>query len=130
MKKCNLCLTKKPLQSFYKKYSGRHGVEAVCKQCHAVLQRAFHLKQKYGFGPTTYSDLLAKQHGVCLICLEAPRPGKVLHVDHRHSCCPGKRSCGQCIRGLICGPCNHAIGNLRDNPTFARALASYLEASP
>jgi len=50
-----------------------------------------------------------------------------LHIDHDHSCCPGSRTCGRCVRGLLCQGCNHAAGKLRDDPVRIRALADYLE---
>ena len=31
-------------------------------------------------------------------------------IDHDHSCCPESRSCGQCIRGVICSGCNTMLG--------------------
>lgn len=34
-----------------------------------------------------------------------------LMIDHDHSCCPGgKRRCGLCNRGMLCGPCNTNLG--------------------
>lgn len=52
----------------------------------------------------------------------------LLVVDHDHSCCPaGQRSCGKCVRGLICRGCNAAAGQLYDNPNAARSLAAYLD---
>ena len=50
----------------------------------------------------------------------------VLTVDHDHSCCPGQRSCGRCVRGLICMSCNAALGMLNDDLAAAQALAEYL----
>jgi hypothetical protein len=53
-----------------------------------------------------------------------------LVVDHDHECCPGKTSCGKCVRGLLCHHCNTALGYARNNPTILRALADYLERQP
>lgn len=55
--------------------------------------------------------------------------GKVralLVVDHDHGCCPGEKSCGACVRGLLCGGCNSAAGMLGEDPARAAALAAYL----
>jgi hypothetical protein len=35
-------------------------------------------------------------------------------VDHDHSCCPGRQTCGKCVRGLICRQCNTAFGVLTE----------------
>jgi len=51
-------------------------------------------------------------------------------VDHDHKCCPGKTSCGQCVRGLLCWNCNDTLATFRDNPEKLRGLAHYLENWP
>lgn len=85
------------------------------------------LRHKYGMTLAQYDALLSRQGGVCAICKEPPtRRG--LDVDHDHRCCPGMRSCGRCVRGLLCSPCNRAVGYMRDDPNLLRLAASYVEA--
>lgn len=52
-----------------------------------------------------------------------------LHVDHDHVCCPdgsSPRSCGQCVRGVLCHGCNTALGLLSESPDRIRLLLAYL----
>jgi len=35
--------------------------------------------------------------------------------DHDHVCCSGKKSCGKCLRGLLCHGCNTKLGALENN---------------
>lgn len=88
-------------------------------------RRSNALKHKFGLTIERYDELLARQDGVCAVCREAPGY-RGLDVDHDHSCCPGRRSCGRCIRGLLCSPCNRAIGYFRDDPVLMRAAIEYL----
>lgn len=65
----------------------------------------------------------------CEIC-STRNPGvRDFALDHDHACCPRSGfSCGECIRGLLCGSCNRALGLLNDDPERIRAAAAYLEA--
>lgn len=49
-------------------------------------------------------------------------------VDHDHACCSGDRSCGQCIRGMLCGSCNMGLGQVERlvEATSWSTLRSYL----
>ena len=81
---------------------------------------------KYGVTPAQLGEMLDAQRGLCAGCSE-PIAGDTLHVDHDHSCCPGQRTCGDCVRGLLCKRCNFALGWIKDDPAVLRALADYLE---
>lgn len=91
---------------------------------HKFLQRRSHLRRMYGLTPEQYDALLVAQGGVCAICEAAS--DERLHVDHDHACCPGKASCGKCIRGLLCGKCNRLLGwyeKVRDRVEEYRCLS-------
>ena len=86
------------------------------------------LKYYYSITFEQYSKMLKSQNYKCAICNGANPDGKDLFVDHDHNCCPGGRSCGQCVRGLLCNRCNWAIGAMNDNPdNFDRAKEYILE---
>ena len=56
-----------------------------------------------------------------------PEPGGhgTWNVDHDHACCPeGGRSCGKCIRGLLCMECNKYLGFYENKDMAAKAAAS------
>jgi hypothetical protein len=66
--------------------------------------------KKYGTTVEWYRDLLIKQSGLCAICGHLSHHHGTLQrlqVDHNHDCCDIKtKSCGKCLRGLICADCN------------------------
>ena len=91
------------------------------------------LLYKYKIDLNTYNSIMEKQNYCCKICKEKAnldKSGKyyILNVDHDHSCCPGKKSCGKCIRGLICHNCNTALGAVKDNPDILYKAVEYLKS--
>lgn len=66
----------------------------------------------YGITVEQYRAMLAAQDGRCGMCnLPEEENGIMLAIDHDHACCPDPcRSCGRCLRGLLCDPCNRALG--------------------
>ena len=52
-----------------------------------------------------------------------------LHVDHDHACCVGRRSCGQCVRGVLCARHNLLIGQFEALMPHLTWVVTYLANS-
>lgn len=120
-KKCNRCETWKDASDFYTSKNTSDGLQPDCKECY----RDRNLQRRFKITLSEYGDMLKGQGGVCAICGNSDT--RSLSVDHDHSCCPGDRSCGSCIRGLLCGECNTGLGRFKDNVATMRRAIQYLE---
>lgn len=79
---------------------------------------------KYGINQSQFEAMLKSQNYLCACCDE---PLKRSHIDHDHSCCRGKaKSCGRCIRGILCSRCNCGLGNFDDDPDLLLKAAAYV----
>jgi hypothetical protein len=93
-------------------------------------KRADHRRLKlrnYGLTQEDYDRMVEEQKGVCWLCSKPNQNGMPLAVDHDHSCCSGRTSCGKCVRRLLCHKCNSALGLLNDDVGLLLAAALYLE---
>jgi hypothetical protein len=110
--RCKLCVTQDP--EYHRKYS---------------------LLKRFNITAEQYDAMLTAQGGVCALCQKPERAShqsgklKLLAVDHDRACCPGDRSCGQCIRGLLCFSCNVTLGKLEARG-MAERLPGYLKSRP
>jgi hypothetical protein len=130
MKTCTKCHADKPLDAFHARHTGKGKVQSWCKVCTNTFQRVrgpkyqfarrrAHLAATYGITPEEFSTLLARQGGACAICRSPdPRGTKTMQVDHDHKT--------GAIRGLLCHPCNTALGMFGDNAETLRAAVEYL----
>jgi hypothetical protein len=83
---------------------------------------------RYGLTKEQFDQLLEAQQNTCAMCREPFQEGQPICIDHDHACCPSeKRSCGKCIRGLLCRSCNTSLGHIERRYALARA---YLEKPP
>jgi hypothetical protein len=120
-KKCRRCKEEKPKTDFTNHSGSRDGLSFNCRNCARDVQ----IKHKYGLDRDSYNRLVDSQGGRCAICGIVPE--LLLVVDHDHSCCPGKKTCGECVRGLLCNRCNTGIGYLQDSAAILTSAARYIE---
>lgn len=62
-------------------------------------------KYRYGITEAQYNDLLTEQGNSCAVCRTEFTATVKANVDHDHNCCVGAKSCGKCLRGLLCSKC-------------------------
>lgn len=124
---------RKSAEVFRKKFPELHRNRVKAwRKVNKVYMKTFNRKRgftKYGITREDYDELLIKQGNACAICRRGdPAMGKEFFcIDHDHSCCSGNKSCGKCVRGLLCIPCNLGIGNLQDSISIIKLAAEYLE---
>lgn len=82
----------------------------------------------YGLTPCDFTRMRIEQGDTCAICGTGDPGKKKWHVDHDHSCCPTGRSCGKCVRALLCSKCNTGLGMFNDDPEALASAIRYLEA--
>lgn len=124
-KLCIGCEVWLPEDSFGRNEKNSDGFGTYCRPCMRDRQR----ERSYGIPGQRYRELLAAQGGVCAVCRGVCGTGRDLAVDHDHACCPGDKSCGKCVRGLLCGNCNMGIGLLKEDPVRLEAAIGYLAAA-
>ncbi|MFF0989564.1 endonuclease VII domain-containing protein [Kocuria nitroreducens] len=132
-KRCTGCLAWKEVtaKNFPKDRKQKDGLHPRCWECRRAarppaIQRRTRLEKVYGITHEQYHAMLDAQGGGCAICGRGPN-GASLAIDHDHSCCPDAGSCGECIRGLLCGSCNRGLGYLGDDAQRLRKATAYLE---
>lgn len=92
----------------------------------SVGTRYRHLWSTYKLTPERYDSMVQAQGGVCAIC-KTPSD-KLLRVDHDHACCDSQtRTCGKCIRGLLCYSCNDGLGKIKDSIEHIQSAIDYLD---
>jgi hypothetical protein len=72
-------------------------------------RRERHLRYKYLM---TLEQFDLRSANGCEIC--GDKPERSLQVDHDHHCCNGEKTCGKCVRGIICNKCNQAVDKMED----------------
>jgi hypothetical protein len=131
--RCAECRRKWHAEHYQKNKEHRTAWQRSWNEANRDTYRNGRLRAKYNLSLAEYEAKLTAQNGTCAVC-RRPESRVVqgslasLCVDHDHACCPGKASCGKCVRGLLCFVCNLTLGALNDDPELLRRMADYLEA--
>jgi hypothetical protein len=118
---CRYCEQYLPKSSFWSN-------NTYCRECTVALGHIKNLKN-YGLTRDDYVNMEKSQNGVCKICGESEKYNKRLSVDHDHLCCSGIKSCGKCIRGLLCSRCNRGLGIINDDVRLLQNMIEYLNGN-
>lgn len=123
LKPCRRCDEWLPEDRYTVNLSRSDGLNAYCKRC----DRDKALLHKFGIGIDRFEELVALQGGGCAICGHPGSEDRILVVDHDHGCCPSKtRTCGKCVRAILCARCNTGLGQFYDNAATLLAAHMYL----
>ena len=125
-RKCERYLDKTDFPKLRK--NGKYLTYTYCLECDNLIGHIGNLKN-YGLTRDDYVNMEKSQNGVCKICGEPEKYKKRLSVDHDHACCSGSKSCGKCIRGLLCSNCNRVLGQVNDNVETLQTMIEYLNGN-
>ncbi|WP_078892627.1 endonuclease domain-containing protein [Streptomyces sp. NRRL F-2580] len=108
------------------------GHSSRCRECIGWKAK----ERRFGITKSQFQQLLSFQGGGCGICGSGESRGRgVFHIDHNHDCCGEvSRTCGECVRGLLCAPCNLQLlpgyERLPESLQLHPAINSYLTDPP
>jgi hypothetical protein len=112
------------LRAYNKQYKKDHATEIKAhvnlpQTKKARLRRA--VLRAYRMTQAEYDAMLVEQGNGCAVCgrVEGDGYSQRLQVDHDHIT-------GE-VRGLLCGPCNKALGLMRDSQENVQRAADYLK---
>lgn len=127
---------------FYKNAGTSDGLTSYCKKCNVKVNKQYKQNNKefnakaqqsqkrmrnHKITGEKFNEILKLQNNKCAICENEFTHTPV--IDHDHSCCLGRYSCGNCTRGLLCRNCNMGLGQFKDNIEFLRNAVKYLKRS-
>lgn len=99
----------------------------LTKKTKALKFKGDRLSANFNLSWYDYLSLMESQDFSCAICGAPFSASSDAQVDHDHSCCPeAGKSCGGCIRGLLCPRCNMGIGYFQDDAERLLRARTYL----
>lgn len=152
MKRCSKCGETKAVSEFNKNRRAKDGLYHWCQECaRAGANAGYHrnrdrylaqmkvyreankealrekdrkhgwrymLMSRYKMTIEQHNTMLVEQRNRCAVCDSVLTK---INIDHDHKT--------GVVRGLLCTPCNQAIGFLRDDALLLRSAAKYIEDS-
>jgi len=88
--------------------------------------RYYSLINIHGITPEVWMEKFSNQGNSCALCFTKDPGGNGWQTDHDHECCPGKKRCGKCFRGVLCYRCNTMLGLAKDSVQTLRTAIEYI----
>ena len=88
--------------------------------------------KKYGMTRAQFDKMFEDQDYRCAICRTDDCGPQGWTIDHDHTCCKPRhrgewrKSCGACVRAILCQNCNLLLGHAHDDPAVLEAALTYL----
>lgn len=119
---CTVCTKWVPISRFSAHGKTLDKLQTVCNDCTSLKRTV----NNYGLTAIDIIAMLEAQGG-CAICgAKEPTRNQGWHVDHDHRCCSGVKTCGKCVRGVLCAGCNQGLGQFEDDPKRLLSAIAYL----
>lgn len=128
-KRCSGCGQYKPRSAYHHQYKNygplaKPVYKARCIPCASAVDKL----ARYGLTLETYNSMVEAQGDRCAICgTDDKHSDNVWFIDHDHTCCPGSRTCGNCVRALLCRNCNTGLGMFADRIDIMSQAINYLK---
>jgi len=133
-KLCIKCERWMPVNWFTKNKYQPDALDAWCATCKRDdgmdrdSRRQRRREVRFNITHEQFLDMLEAQGNGCAICKTQTPDGYGWCLDHDHACCPTPaRSCGKCVRAVLCGRCNSALGLIKESRETAMAMALYID---
>ena len=111
-----------------------HPYREICTPCRQETQKLIKNARSHHVPINVLVEWI--KHPACKLCdqrfyLGGGGSNHDFVIDHDHACCNGSRSCGQCVRGILCGRCNMSLGHLERMVTRSGLgnIMTYLNAT-
>ena len=104
------CIGPEGMERLRKRAADLRPLRVITAEDRTRWNRTYRLRN-FGLTPERFGEMLEAQGYACAMCREPFEAGHRIAIDHDHACCPAsKRSCGRCVRALLCLTCNVAVG--------------------
>ena len=118
------CATPEAMERQRQRGAASRPQRVVTPEAKARWNRA-HKFARLGITEERFNQILEAQGYACAMC-RSPFGDAFPQVDHDHACCEPDptghaKSCGKCVRGLLCFRCNTALGYVEMYGDLARA---------
>jgi hypothetical protein len=107
----------------FRAYRKKFKESEIGKDC----ERKYRVKRIFNLTREQHLAILEKQNFKCAFPDCGENVTLFSSLDHNHACCPGNKSCGVCVRGVLCRSHNSGLSFFESKPLTLLNAFRYLE---